>query len=559
MTRVRLPDTPIPKAERNSVGLDGQVQELVGLFQSRNNAESVIARAAALGHRCPEVLVVDQGSSKDCVASLEAAGLRVLCLPADQGEGAALRAGMQLARELGYIGALIPGPELLSAADVDVIALAHVRAPEAMFMAVGPGEAVAGQEWVEAAMLAEGLEPPPLSDFQPPRADGLIGRVERSFEKLVETCFSHPWGSPRVLPLQAMLRRDLQCTGPEFHMECLFLAVLAGVPTIEVEISVSPQRRTLSCRRSGARLLARLILLLARKRIDEGFGMGGGGYAPPTSSPLSILLAAGLAFVAAVPASGCVRNSQVVAPELSCEQQWPREDWPAAGNALLAWQQVQQERSDRGNLWMAQSVTLDDSGPAPAQKLQGALILGGSGRFRLRLVGPMGAAALDFVRSGADWQLIVPSMKLKRRGQGPLPSLVENDHGKKLPLRLDLLATVLQGAEQGVSASWKQGSCGVLEEFDSKGVLLRRLVWHPEQEEGLAREEFIEGGDLLLAVNYRDYRVVREGVSWPHHLELQDSRGGGFLALQTGLVRTDSIEDKFFAMSPVTDKQVSRE
>ena|GEM_PF-1716656 len=558
MTRVRLPDTPVPKAERDSLALDGQVQELVGLFQSRNDADSVIARAAALGHRCPEVLVVDQGSSKECVASLEAAGLRVLCLPATQGEGAALRAGMQLARELGYIGALMPGPELLSAEDVDVLALAHVRAPEAMFMAVGPGEAVAGQEWVEAAMLAEGLEPPPLSDFQPPRADGLIGRVERSFEKLVETCFSHPWGSPRVLPLQAMLRRDVQCTGPDFHMECLFLAVLAGIPTIEVEISVSPQRRVLSCRRAAARLLARLLFLQARKRVGEGFGMGG-GYAPPTSSPLSILLAAGLALVAAVPASGCVRTTQVVAPELSCEQEWPREQWPGAGNALLAWQQVQQERGDRGSLWMAQSVTLDEPGPAPPQKLQGALILGGSDRFRLRLVGPMGTAALDFVRAGAQWQLLVPSMKLRQRGQGPLPSVVENEQGKKLPLRLDLLATVLQGTRQGASASWKQGSCGILEEFDSQGVLLRRLVWHPEQQEGLAREEFIQSGDVLVAVNYRDYRVVGEGVSWPHHLQLEDARGGGFLALQTGVVRTDSIEDKLFAMSPATKPQLSRE
>jgi len=540
------------------VSLDGQVQELVGLLQSRNDAQSVIARAEALGHRCPEVLVVDQGSSADCVASLEAAGLRVLRLPASQGEGAALRAGMQLARELGYIGALLPGPELLSSEDVDVLALAHVRAPEAMFMAVGPGEAVAGQEWVEAAMLAEGLEPSPLSDFQPPRAEGLIGRVERNFEKLVETCFSHPWGSPRVLPLQAMLRRDLQCAGPEFHMECLFLAVLAGVPTIEVELSVAPQRRVLSCRRTGARLLARILTLRARKRIAEGMGMGG-GYAPPTSSPLSILLAAGLSFVAAVPASGCVRNQQVVAPELSCEQQWPREAWPAAGDAELAWEQVQQARAERGDLWMAQSVTLDDPGPAPPQRLQGALILGGSSRFRLRLVAPMGAAALDFVRVGADWQLNVPSMKLKQRGQGPLPRHVQNDNGKKLPLRLDILATVLQGTGSGATVQWKHGSCGVLEEFGAQGALLRRLVWSPGEPMELVREEFIEDGEVLLAASYADYRAVSAGVSWPHRLELSDPRAGGSLILETGVVRSEAIGDEFFAMMPATEQQVSRE
>ena len=558
MTRVRLPDTPVPKAERDSQTLDGQVEELIGLLQSRDNAESVIARAAALGHRCPEVLVVDQGSRPDCVSSLEAAGLRVLRLPASQGEGAALRAGMQLARELGYIGALLPGPELLSAEDVDVLALAHVRAPEAMFMAVGPGEAVAGQEWVEAAMLAEGLEPPPLSEFQPPRAEGLIGRVETHFEKLVETCFSHPWGSPRVLPLQAMLRRDLQCVGPAFHMECLFLAVLAGVPTIEVELSVAPQRRVLSCRRAGARLLARILALRARKRIAEGMGMGG-GYAPPTSSPLSILLAVGLSLVAAVPASGCVRSQQLAAPDLSCEQQWPRDSWPAAGDAQLAWEQLQQARAERGDLWMAQSVTLDEPGPAPPQRLQGALILGDDSSFRLRLVAPMGAAALDFVRVGVDWELVVPSMKLKRRGQGPLPSFVESDKGKKLPLRLDILATVLRGTPSGASVAWRQGSCGVLEEFGEQGALMRRLVWSPGEPAELVREEFIEAGEVLLAASYSDYRAVREGVLWPHRLELVDPEQGGSLILETGVVRSEVVGDEFFAMTPVTDQQVSRE
>ncbi len=213
MTRVRLPDTPVPESVRDSLRLDGQVEELVGLLEARGDAESVIARAAALSHRCPEVIVVDQGSGESCLSRLEEAGLRVLRLPAVQGEGAALRAGMQLARELGYIGAVLPGRELLAPGDVDVLAFAHIRAPEAMVMGVGPGEAVAGQEWVEAAMLADGLEPPTRSDFVPPRAEGLIGRVEERFEKLVETCFAHPWGSPRVLPLQAMLRRDLQCGG----------------------------------------------------------------------------------------------------------------------------------------------------------------------------------------------------------------------------------------------------------------------------------------------------------------------------------------------------------
>jgi hypothetical protein len=298
--------------------------------------------------------------------------------------------------------------------------------------------------------------------------------------------------------------------------------------------------------------------LRARKRIAEGMGMGG-GYAPPTSSPLSILLAAGLSLIAAVPVSGCVRNQQLVAPELSCEQQWPRDSWPASGDAQLAWEQVQQVRAGRGDLWMAQSVTLDDPGPAPPQRLQGALILGSSSRFRLRLVAPLGAAALDFVRDGSDWQLTVPSMKLKRRGQGPLPSVVENDHGKKLPLRLDILATVLQGTSTGTSVAWKHGSCGVLEEFGEQGTLLRRLTWRPDTRLDLVQEEFFEGGEVLLTASYSDYRAVSEGVSWPHRLELADPRAGGSLLLETGLVRAEAIGDQFFAMTPATEQQVSRE
>ena len=190
MTRVRLPDTPIPAPERHLRKLVGKVAELVGLLVSRNNGAAVLEQAEALLARCPEVLVVDLGSTDDTVQQLESGGLRVLRLPAPQGEGAALRAGMQLARELGYIGALLPGIELLTAEDLDTLALAHVRAPEAMFMAVGPGEAVAGQECVEASMLAEGLDPLPLSDFRPPISEGLIGRAERVFEKLVETRYA---------------------------------------------------------------------------------------------------------------------------------------------------------------------------------------------------------------------------------------------------------------------------------------------------------------------------------------------------------------------------------
>jgi len=549
MTRVRLPDTPIPSAERHLRKLDGPVAELVGLLVSRNNGAAVLEQAEGLLVRCPEVIVVDQGSTDDTVQQLESGGLRVLRLPAAHGEGAALRVGMQLARELGYIGALLPGLDVLSAEDLDVLALAHMRAPEAMFMAVGPGEAVAGQEWVEAAMLAEGLEPPPLSDFRPPLSEGLPGRAERVFEKLVETRYAYPWGSPRVLPLQAMLRRDLQCSGLDFHMECLFLGSLAGIPTIEVELATPPQRRVLTCRKTASRLLVRMLALLARKRLSERLGMGG-GYAPPTTSPLGLLLAVGLVVATAAPASGCVRQvTTAQAVEVACETVLPRLSWPAGGDAEVAQRLEQESRDRRGTLWMQQTVTLDEAGPAPRQQLQGTLILDGEDRLRLRLLAPMGLMALDFVSSGQDWQLTVPSLQLQERGDGALPSSFEDSRGRKVPMRVDLLASVLRGGVRGAAVRWQPGACAVLEELSESGQVLRRLGY--EQTEGgwrLAREELLEDDTALLVASYSDYREVGEAASWPHRLELRDPQRGSVALFETSLVRTDGVSDELFAL-----------
>ncbi len=336
----------------------------------------------------------------------------------------------------------------------------------------------------------------------------------------------------------------------------MFLAVLAGIPTIEVELSEAPERQVLACRRAGAKLLARILVLTARKRLSEGLGMGG-GYAPPTTSPLSILLALGLCLAAAGPSSGCVQHRQVVTPDISCEEQWARDDWPGAGDAQRAWEQLRQERSGRIDLWMAQSVTLDQRGPAPPQDLTGALILGSEARLRFRLVAPMGAAVLDFVRSGSAWELRVPSMKVERRGQGALPELIENEQGDQLPLRLDLLSTVLSGTSGGSSVAWKPGRCGVLEEFGAGQSLIRRLAWGDDQ--NLVREEFIEEGIVRFAVSYSDYRLVREGVLWPHRIELQDLQLGSSLTLETGLVRTEGIGAELFVISPTPGQQVKRE
>ncbi|MBJ95971.1 MAG: hypothetical protein CMP23_16025 [Rickettsiales bacterium] len=534
--------------------------ELVGLLTCVHNVDEVIAWARPLRARCAEILVVDRGSGGAAVNRLQEAGIRVLALPADHGEGAALRVGMQLARELGYISALIPGPEQLSEGDVDRLALAQLRAPEAMVLGVGPGQAVAGQEWREAALLAAGRELPPRSDYRPPQASGLVGQVERTFEAFVETCFAHPWGSPRVLPLQAMLRRGLSCSGLDFQMESLFLAVRAGIPTVEIELSREPARRVLGCRRAAAGLLSRLLALRVRKRVQEGFGMGG-GYAPPTTSPLSLLLASGLALSGLVLSQGCAHSGAqptAVADSVSCEENWPRERWPGGGDAAVANAQFEAQRASRADLYTAQQVQMTKGPGSPAGQVQGALLLGGPDRYRVRLVAPLGAALLDFVRDGVNWQLIAPSLGLRLRDRGPLPAEVESRTGDKLPLRLDLLDKVLFGTELSGSVQWRSGRCGELEAYDLDGTIERRLAFTEARPALAVREEFIVAGELMMVSTYGDYREVRPGLSWPYKVELA-SPGGVSVRMETTAVRSEPLGDSFFVMEPLASSHGGHE
>ena len=159
MTRVRLPTTPVPAPTAQPAQLDGAVSELVGLVVSRDDQDGIAARVQALLGYCDSVIVVDDGSQDDTADRAEEAGARVLRFPAPRGEGAALRAGMQLGRELSYIGAVWTGDAQVSPEGLHALALAHVRAPEALVMGVGPGEALAGKEWDEARAVAEGREP----------------------------------------------------------------------------------------------------------------------------------------------------------------------------------------------------------------------------------------------------------------------------------------------------------------------------------------------------------------------------------------------------------------
>ena len=546
MTRVRLPTTPVPPPTVHELVLDGVVDGLAGLLVVRDDPR-IGERVEALAHRCAPVLVVDDGSSDETPRLAEEAGARVLRFPTPRGQGTALLAGMRLARELGAIGALAPAGELLDPVALDRLALAHLTAPEALLLGVGPGQALAGKEWAEAQALADGIEPEPYPDWRPPKAEGLPGMVERWFERLVETRYSYPWGGPRVIPLQASLRRDLRETGQGIHIELLARAVRAGIPAIEVELPSAPDRPVVARRTVALRLLASFVPQVLRFRALDRLGLGS-GFAPPTTSPLQLLLAASVAVALALGLGGCPRQvpPQAVA---QCEQDMPRASWPGGGDAEAALAELLAARAGLQTVWVEQAVEVSDPEIDGVRRLRGVLVLGGAERLRLRLLAPMGMTILDYVEVAGSWQLAIPPAGLMRRG-GPGDPIMQADELEPgtQPLRADLIGSLIRSIQSDATVRWQAGSCAVLEEVRGEAVA-RRLAFRPE--EGgweVAQEEVIADGEVAMRVLFGDYRAIADAGVWPHRSEISDLSRGSMIVLETRKLRTDGVTDAFFAM-----------
>ncbi|MCP4868751.1 MAG: glycosyltransferase [Proteobacteria bacterium] len=546
-TKVRLPTTEVPPPTPLPAGLEGTVPELVGLLVLRNAEDRVTGYIERLAERCDSVLVVDDGSTDATAERAREAGARVLNIPAPRGEGAGLRAGMQLARELGYIGAVWTPEEGIDSDTLTALALAHVTAPEALILGVGPGEALAGKEWDEARAIAAGEEPAPYPDWRPPKADGLPGAVEQWFEKLVETRFGYPWGGPRMLPLQGLLRRDLREDGPACHMELLAMAVAAGIPTVEIELASSPNRPVVTCRKAALRLLSRIIPMTLTARGRERLGLGG-GYAPPTTSPLQLLLSASVAVAMTLALSGCPKPVGPDGPVAACEEDLPRSSWPGGGDAQVALTELVQARADVETVWVEQGVEFTDPSLDGAQKLRGVLAKGGHDRLRLRLLGPMGVTVLDYVEARGRWQLAVPPAGLFRTG-GPDDPLLDPDMAEGASMvRADLVASLIHSIDPDAAVRWQDGACAVLEEIEQETVV-RRLAFRPDGEGWLlGTEQLLLEGEVRISAAFSDYRPVDASV-WAWRSEITDPVRGSRIVLLTKKLRTEGITDAFFALA----------
>lgn len=544
-TTIRLPTTPVPPATPAAEQLPERVETLCALLVAHDAAETIADRVRRYDGPADRVVVVDDGSLDGTADAAESAGARVLRLPSPRGEGVALRAGMRFARELGYIGALVPGADDLTPESVSRLALAHVNAPEALLVGVGPGQALAGKEWDAARDLAEGREPTPYPDWRPPKADGWPGAVEDAFLKLAETRFGYPWGGPRVLPLQAVLRRDLREPGAGVHMELLGLAVHAGIPTVEVELEAAPTRPVVTCRRAALRLVTRFRFLATRRDLREKLGLGGGGYAPPTTSPLVWALAVGATLVL----TACPKTTSPDTTGLSraCGPDVTLADWPGNGDAAAARDALLAERAAVATVWVQQDVRIDDP-KLGTRRLKGVMALDGDERVRVRLLAPMGITVVDYVQAGGRWQLSVPPAGIHRTGaEGESP--LEGDEGEELGMRPDQIVDLLRSVAPDADVRWQPGRCAVLEEL-SAGEVVRRLGFGRDEAATwyVAHEEIVEAGEVVASTNYADYRSVGNGV-WPYRSEVVDPRRGSTVLLEAKAVRTDGVTDAFFVMS----------
>ncbi len=549
MTRIRLPTTPIPGPTPVKSTLKGPIPGLMGLILVRDAAELVGDQVRSLAEVCSGVVVVDDGSRDGSQQAAEAAGARVLRWEGPRGEGAALRAGMVLARELGAIGALVLSDELLCSDALVRLAVAHRGAPEAMILAVGPGEAIAGKEWEEAQALARGEEPQPYPDYRPPKAPGLPGRVEQLFEAAVETRFSRPWGGVRILPLQAALRRPVRAQGRDVHMELLALAVLSGIPTLEVEVDPAPPRPVVTCKRACGRLLARLGYLLARRRVQQRMGQGG-GYAPPTTSPLAIALAASLSVVVATLGTGCQKAGGPQASAAPCETDLPRSAWPGGGQLGRARSELQAGRAALPTYWVENQVRMQEEEGGATQTMRGVFLRDGPEKVRVRLVAGFGMTALDYLEVEGSWQLNVPMVGLRRSGEvgEPVDLGSLNEKLRGAPMQPELLSRLghLPPTERNVR--WQPGACAVIEVLDAEGKALRRLGLGPNGDSWVVvRDQYLERGEAFLEVRFSDYRPVDAG-HWPFSTELVHLATGARMRMSTRTIRTDTIDPKHFLL-----------
>ncbi|MBU0480840.1 MAG: DUF2062 domain-containing protein [Proteobacteria bacterium] len=195
---------------------------LIPLYNHGGTVASVVDRAVASGW---QVLVVDDGSTDGGAATLAGRQCEVLLLPENRGKGAAILAGAERARELGY--------EAVITVDAD------------------------GQlDPAEAALLAEALpDNTPAMVIGARRMDrdnapgaSLFGRAFSNFWVRLECGLelADTQSGFRLYPVNELLAIATGCRRYDFEVEIITRSAWAGIPIVSVPVSVhypTPEER----------------------------------------------------------------------------------------------------------------------------------------------------------------------------------------------------------------------------------------------------------------------------------------------------------------------------
>jgi len=195
------------------------------------------------------VIVVDDGSHDETATVAREAGALVVCHGRNRGKGAALRTGLDVARELGF--------------DTVVTVDADGQHPptEAARLALHPASSSAVLLGVRS-----------LASAGAPRANQISNGISNYFlSRFTGRDLLDTQCGLRRYPVSATLELDPRSDGYAFEAEIILLAVRAGIDVVQVPIEViyGGEARTthFHVARDPAKIIARVLLTLARGRV----------------------------------------------------------------------------------------------------------------------------------------------------------------------------------------------------------------------------------------------------------------------------------------------------
>lgn len=229
---------------------------LIPAFDAARTVGEVVRAVAAIWPELSAVWVVDDGSSDGTAEIARKAGARVLVHPQNRGKGAALRTGMQAARQEGFEVCVTLDADGQHPASEALLLLTHEPDPQALVLGIRD-----------------------LRSAGAPRPNQISNGISNFFLSVfVGMPLSDTQCGLRRYPLQAELDQQARDDGYAFEAEIILRAVARGIRVAELPISVlyPPENERVThfdSVRDPARIISRVLKTLALTRIPGAPGL----------------------------------------------------------------------------------------------------------------------------------------------------------------------------------------------------------------------------------------------------------------------------------------------